>query len=319
VRPTLFQLGSGAHPFELHSYGFLIAIGVLVGVILAVRRGRSVGIETGTTLDLTFYAVIMGMLGSRLLYVLMHAPLYARLCAGTGVPRTGRQWLADCTAPLHIWQGGLVFLGGAVLAACTTLLWARRKKLGLGLVADVLAPSVSIGHVFGRLGCFMVGCCYGKPWPGGVHFPPGSVAYTEMLGQGHVLVGAGTTYGLHPTQLYEAAGELLIFLALQWLWRRRRTPGTVALAYAFGYGLLRFVVEIFRGDDLRGFLFQLPLPGLARLVGLPAHEPLFLSSAQFTALLLMTAATIAYALLRRRPRPHGITPQPTASSEAVRP
>lgn len=313
MRPTLFQLGSGAHPFQLHSYGFLIAVGVLVGVVLAVRRGRAVGIETATTLDLTFYAVVVGLLGSRLLYVLMHAPLYVRLCAGTGVHRSARQWLSDCTAPLQVWQGGLVFLGGAILAACTTLLWARRKKLGLGLVADVLAPSVSIAHVFGRLGCFMVGCCYGKPWPGGVHFPAGSVAYSELVGKGHVLLGAGTTYALHPTQIYEAAGELMIFLGLRWLWRRRHSPGTVALAYAFGYGLLRFVVEVFRGDDLRGYLFEVRLPALARRFGLPASEPLFLSSAQMTALLLMAAAAIAYALLRRRAPPVTAPASPTAS------
>lgn len=300
MRPTLFHIGSGAHPFEVHSYGFLIALGVLVGVVLAVRRGKTVGIDAGTTLDLTFYAVIVGMLGARLLYVLMHAPLYAHLCLGTGAHRNATQWLSDCTAPLHIWQGGLVFLGGAVLAACTTLLYARRKKLGLGLVADVLAPSVSIGHVLGRTGCFMVGCCYGKPWSGGVHFPPGSVAYTELLGKGRVLVGAGTTYALHPTQLYEAAGEFLIFLALLWLWRRRYPRGTVALAYAFGYGLLRFVVEIFRGDAIRGFLFEARIPGLARLLGLPTTEPMFLSSAQLMSLLVMAAAAVTYARLQRR-------------------
>jgi phosphatidylglycerol:prolipoprotein diacylglycerol transferase len=303
VKPTLFHLGSGAHPFEVHSYGFLIAVGLLVGVVLAVRRGRSVGIETETTLDLTFYAIVVGTLGARLLYVLTHAPLYARLCIGTGVRRSTGQWLWDCTAPLHIWQGGLVFLGGAVLAAGTTLLYARRKRLGLGLVADVLVPSVSIAHVFGRLGCFMVGCCYGKPWPGGVHFPPTSVAYTDLLGNGTVLGGAASTDGLHPTQIYEAAGELFIFLALLWLWRRRRAPGTVALAYAFGYGLLRFAVEIFRGDDVRGFLFQARVPGLARALALPATLPLFLSSAQATSLLLMAAAAVAYALLRRRSQP----------------
>lgn len=299
MRPTLFHIGS----LDVHAYGFLIALGVLIGVVLAVKRGRAVGIETGTTLDLTFYAVVVGMLGSRALYVLMHAPLYARLCVGTGAPRTTRQWLSDCTAPLHIWQGGLVFLGGAVLAAGTTLLYARRKKLALGLVADVLAPSVSAAHVFGRLGCFMVGCCYGKPWPGGVHFPPDSVAYTELLGKGHVLVGAGTTYALHPTQIYEAAGELVIFVALSWLWRRRHTPGSVALAYAFGYGLLRFVVELFRGDAVRAFLFEARIPGLARLLGLPPTEPLLLSSAQLTSLLLMAAAAAGLVVLHRRSGP----------------
>jgi len=300
VRPTLFHIGLGRHPFEVHSYGFLIAMGLLVGVALAVRRGRSVGIPTGATLDLTFYAIVFGMLGSRLVYVVTHAGDYARLCTGAGVPRSLGQRLFDCTAALHVWQGGLVFLGGAVLAAVTTLLFARRKQLGLGLVADVLAPSVSIAHVFGRLGCFMVGCCYGKPWPSGVRFPKGSVAFDELLAKGMFLREATATYGLHPTQIYEAGGELLIFLVLVWLWRRRHTPGTVALAYAVGYGLLRFVVEIFRGDEARGYLFQVRIPGLAAALALPPNEPLFLSSAQATALLLMGFGSVGYFLLRRR-------------------
>lgn len=300
MKPTLFHIGSGPHAFEVHSYGLFIAFGLLLGIVLAVRRGRTVGIETGATLDLTFYAAVFGMLGARLLYVLTHTSQYVRLCAGTGEPRSYGQWLSDCTAALRIWQGGLVFLGGAVLSAGATLLVARRKGLGLGLVADVLAPSVSVAHIFGRLGCFMVGCCFGKPWSGGVHFPPDSVAFSELSAKGTLLADASRTYGLHPTQLYEAAGELVVFLVLLGIWRRRKVPGTVALAYAFGYGLLRFLVEIFRGDESRGFLFQARIPGLARVLGLPAGEPLLLSIAQATALVLMASGALGYHLLRRR-------------------
>jgi phosphatidylglycerol:prolipoprotein diacylglycerol transferase len=300
MKPTLFYLGSGAHAVPVHSYGFLIALGLVVGVLLAVRRGRSVGIETGATLDLTFYAIVIGLVGARILYVLMHAGDYARLCTGDSSSRTLGQWISDCTAGVRFWQGGLVFLGGAVLAAATTLLFARRRGLALGEVADVLAPSVSIAHVFGRLGCFLVGCCYGKPWSAGVHFPTDSVAYSELLHDHAMMAGAAVTPGLHPTQLYEAAGELLIFLMLCWLWRKRSFSGAIALSYAFAYGVLRFVVELFRGDDIRGFLFEVRAPRLAHMLDLPASDALFLSSAQATALVLMAAATILYLLLRHR-------------------
>jgi len=300
MKPTLFFIGSGQHAFPVHSYGFLIAIGLLVGVAISLRRGRSVGIETAATLDLTFYSVVVGLVGARLLYVLMHAGEYARLCGGFGLPRSLGQKVYDCTAPLRFWQGGLVFLGGALLAAVVMLLYARRRGLKIGDVADVLAPSVSIAHVFGRIGCFLVGCCYGKPWTGGVHFPPDSVAYSELLAERAILVGAPSTYGLHPTQIYESVGELFIFIGLVWLWRRRRFPGAVALGYAFTYGVLRFFIEIFRGDDVRGFLFQARLPGLARLLGLPPAEPIFLSTAQATSIALIAVAAIGYALLRRR-------------------
>jgi phosphatidylglycerol:prolipoprotein diacylglycerol transferase len=297
MRPALFHIGPG---FPVHSYGFLLAVGMVFGVALAVRRGRRVRIATADTLDLTFYAIVVGLLGARLLYVLMHASDYARLCAGMGGGRSFGRILSDCTAVLRFWQGGLVFLGGALLAALVVLLFARRKGLGLGDVADVLAPSVSLAHIFGRLGCFMVGCCYGKPWNVGVHFPPDSVAYSELLSRRVILPGAACTPGVHPTQLYEAGGELLIFIGLLWLWRRRKFPGSIALAYAFAYGILRFLVEVFRDDEVRGFVFQLRLPGLAGALGLPPSDPLFLSSAQAISLLLVAAAALAYALLRRR-------------------
>jgi len=300
MRPTLFSIGSGAHAFPIHSYGLLIAIGLVVGVAFSLRRGRSVGIDAGDTLDLTFYALVVGLVGARLAYVLMHAGDYARLCVDASHPRSLGQKLSDCAAPLRFWQGGLVFLGGAVLAAIVVLFYARRRKLPLGDVADVLAPAVSIAHVFGRIGCFLVGCCYGKPWLGGVHFPAGSVAYSELVSQRALPSEVSCTYGLHPTQLYESAGELLIFAGLVWLWRRRRFPGAVALAYASGYGVLRFFIEIFRGDDVRGFLFEARLPGLARLLGLSPSEPIFLSTAQATSMALVVAAIIAYSVLRRR-------------------
>jgi phosphatidylglycerol:prolipoprotein diacylglycerol transferase len=303
MKPTLFFIGSGAHAFPVHSYGFMIAIGLVVGVAISLRRGRRVGIETAATLDLTFYSVLVGLVGARLLYVLMHAGEYTRLCSGVGQPRSLGQKLVDCTAPLRFWQGGLVFLGGAVLSAVVMLLYARRRGLKLGDVADVLAPSVSIAHVFGRIGCFMVGCCYGKPWASGVHFPPDSVAYSELLAKRAILVGAPFTYGLHPTQLYESVGELFIFIGLAWLWRRRKFPGAVALAYAFAYGILRFFIEIFRDDEVRGFLFQVRVPGLSTMLGLPPNDPIFLSTAQATSIALMAAATIVYSILRRRAFP----------------
>jgi phosphatidylglycerol:prolipoprotein diacylglycerol transferase len=302
MRPDLFHLGSGPNAFPVHSYGFLISIGLLVGVLLAVRRGRSVGMDIAATLDLTFYSVVVGLLGARVLYVLMHANDYVRLCRGVGLPRTFGEKFSDCTAALRFWQGGLVFLGGAVLAAVVMLIYGRRRGLALGDVADVLAPSVSIAHVFGRIGCFLVGCCYGKPWARGVHFVPDSVAYSELLAHRGLFIGAPFTPGLHPTQLYEAAGELLVFAFLLWLWQRRKFPGMVALGYAFAYGILRFLVEIFRGDAVRGFLFEARIPALAKILGFPPTEPIFLSTAQATSIGLVAASAITFAIMRRRNR-----------------
>jgi phosphatidylglycerol:prolipoprotein diacylglycerol transferase len=131
------------------------------------------------------------------------------------------------------------------------------------------------------------------------------VAYSELVARGTLVAGALCTPGLHPTQLYESAGELLVFLGLLLVWRRRKFPGVVALAYGAAYGVLRFFVEIFRDDQARGFIFELRLPGLAAALGLPPADPLFLSSAQATSLLLITAAATTYAFLSRRSSRNG--------------
>ena len=109
------------------------------------------------------------------------------------------------------------------------------KRLPLAKLVDVFAPSVALGHVFGRLGCFFNGCCYGKacalPWA--VNFP-----------LPHVMHGIP----VHPTQLYEAFGNLVIFAGLTAFYRHKRFDGQIWWLYVLSYGALRFLVEFFRGD-----------------------------------------------------------------------
>jgi phosphatidylglycerol---prolipoprotein diacylglyceryl transferase len=243
VRPTLLTLPLGARGIALHSYGLAIALGFALGVVVAARQARRAGLDGGAFVDLLFWILVSGILGSRLAFVLLHGAEYARLCAA-----------GDCAAPLRLWEGGLVFYGGAVAAAGVAALFARRHRWSFGQVADTLAPSLALGHAVGRLGCFFAGCCYGKPWPAGVRFPHGSVAFDEFARAGAMPAAAVTTPPLHPTQLYEAAGELAIFFVLLHGRRRQRFHGATALLYAVLYGALRFVVEIFRGDAGRGFV-----------------------------------------------------------------
>jgi phosphatidylglycerol:prolipoprotein diacylglycerol transferase len=296
MRPTLFSIGDS---FPIHSYGALIALGMVAGLLISIRQGKRVGLDRAAVLDLVFYAIVTGLLGSRLLYVLVHAPEYASLCFGTGAPRPFLRVLSDCAAPLRIWQGGLVFLGGAILAAVVCLVYARRRKLPLGATADALAPGVALAHVFGRLGCLLVGCCYGQAHAFGLHFPPGSVAYSELLAEGHLPAGSRTTMGLFPTQILESAGELLIFLWLLRLGKRRPFSGAVGLSYGIAYAGLRFVLEIFRGDERRDYAISWAMPPIAKLLGLPPDQPLFFSSAQWFSLGILVVCGIAYARLRR--------------------
>lgn len=285
MKPTLYTFESRFGELPIHSYGALIALGLVVGLLVSLWRGQREGLSRASVLDLVFYAIVSGLVGSRLLYVVLHGKDYAGLCLGTGVPRSFSGIFSDCTAPLRFWQGGLVFLGGAMLAAITTLLLARRQKLKLGAVADSLAPGVAIAHVFGRLGCFMVGCCYGKPFASGVHFPKGSVAYMELQSRGLLPPTATTTLGLHPTQLYESFGELLLFILLLIFSKHRPFWGATALVYGIGYGLLRITLEFFRDDDLRGQSYP--------------------STAQIMSLLLVFVCATAFVYLKRRPRRPG--------------
>ncbi|MFI5167093.1 MAG: prolipoprotein diacylglyceryl transferase [Thermoanaerobaculales bacterium] len=227
MHPVLIDLGF----FQLPTYGVLLFTGIALGIFLAARRGKGVGLDGGRIADLGAWIVLWGLAGAKLLLVITD-PSYLRSLAGLwGMLRAG-----------GVFYGGLI---GAVGAAVVLL---RRYQLPFFLTADVLAPSVALGHFFGRLGCFSAGCCYGaacsKPW---------AVVFTHPLARDI----SGTPLGvpLHPTQLYEAAFNLVNFGFLAWLFRRRPPAGSVLGAYLITYGSARFVIEFFRGDPDRGFVF----------------------------------------------------------------
>ncbi len=123
----------------------------------------------------------------------------------------------------------------------TVIIYARVKQLPLWKLADLLAPSLALGHAFGRLGCFAQGCCYGHacdlPWA--VRFPVGHPTHPVTL---------------HPTQLYEAVGNLLIFAGLSLWYRRKQFDGQIWWWYVLVYGSLRLVIESMRGDYLHRYL-----------------------------------------------------------------
>ena len=245
-----------------------------------------------------------GLVGSRLTYGLVNARSFFHACVDGAGP-----WWRDCTSLFAIWEGGLVFYGGVAAAAVVALVFARREGWSFGDVGDLFAPALAIGHAFGRLGCFAAGCCFGKETAArfGVAFPRGSVAFDVLERAGAIPLGAGETPPLHPTQLYEAAGELALFGLLCALRPRlRRRPGALLLCYLGLYALFRFVVEIFRGDVLRGFPIELATPRLALWLGLPPAEPIFLSAGQIGSLLTLAAVAAALIWRHRAPR----TPAP---------
>jgi phosphatidylglycerol:prolipoprotein diacylglycerol transferase len=248
-------------------------------------------------MDLAFWTIVAGLVGSRLTYGIVNARAFWLTCA----EGAGSRW-HDCTALFRLWEGGLVFYGGVAAAAGSALIFARRQGWSFGQVGDIGAPALAIGHAFGRLGCFAAGCCFGKETASrlGMSFPRGSVAFDVLRRAGEVPFGAGETPPLHPTQLYEAAGEALIFAVLLAASPRlRRRPGALLALYLGLYAALRFVIEIFRGDAIRGMVYAMSTPRLAALLGLSPAEPLFLSVGQLSSL-LVGALLITLAARRAR-------------------
>jgi phosphatidylglycerol:prolipoprotein diacylglycerol transferase len=255
---------------------------------------------------------VAGVLGARLLFVALNARAFLDACFAPWAASTTR--FSGCTAALRFWEGGLIFYGG-VLASGGVLLWfGRRERWSFWTLGDLAAPTLAIGHAIGRFGCFFAGCCFGAPChaPWGVAFPPGSVAFDELQAEGALGAGATHTPVLHPTQLYEAFGELAIFALLLVLQTRAlsrdsragstgKRPGLLLLVYAAAYAGLRFIVEIFRGDAARRYLVEWTAPAWAARLGLPAQQPLLLSFSQLVSLCVL--ATVAAVLVWRRRHP----------------
>jgi phosphatidylglycerol:prolipoprotein diacylglycerol transferase len=233
--PVLIRIG----PLTIHTYGFMIAAAFLLGLWLAQRQAEREGLPRDKVTDIGFYALFAGIIGSRIFFI-------------------GTDWNHFSAHPfdmIKIWEGGLVFYGGVVFAIPVAVWYARRQRLSLWQTADVWAPSIAVGHAIGRLGCFCAGCCYGVPTglPWGVVFNnPETLAIRGVA--------------LHPTQLYESAAELLNFVILVMVRRKKAFHGQLFWLYVLNYAVIRAVIELFRGDIERGFI----LPGISISQGISA-------------------------------------------------
>jgi len=212
-----FQIGG----FTIYWYGVLVALGFLTGLWLASRRALLSNIAPEKVLDLGPWLIVGTLVGARLLYVVSY---WERDFAGKP--------LGEIFMVRH---GGLVYYGGLAGASLACILYARIRKLPLWKLADVLAPSIALGYFFGRFGCLMNGCCYGRacslPWA--IHYPPD-----------HETRGAP----VHPSQVYDSLLNLGLYIVLAWLFRRKKFDGQIFAAYLIGYAVTRSLAEAFRGD-----------------------------------------------------------------------
>ena len=221
--PDLFSIG----PLTIHTYGLFVAIGFAVGLIVTVKIGNAQGIKPQQAMDMGFIMILSAIIGSRLGYALINLSYY-------------RDHPFDI---FKVWQGGLVFSGGLVAVMLVMSWYIKRHHLSFWKMGDLWAPAVAIGQSFGRIGCFMAGCCYGKPtdlqW-GVVFTHPQSLARPLNI-------------PLHPTQLYSSLSGLIIFIVLMVLYTKKRFQGQVFLWFLILHSTSRLLIERFRGDD-RGLI-----------------------------------------------------------------
>ncbi len=225
VHPVAFQIGNTA----IYWYGIFIAVGILLGLWSASRRARLDKLPGETIADLGVVLILGSLLGARLFFVVSYWDDFK-----------GQPW----SQLFAIRGGGLVFYGGLIGGTLSCIAWCLWKKVPMWRVGDALAPSVALCHALGRIGCLMTGCCYGSPTdlPWAIHFP------AEHATRGTAV---------HPSQLYESGLNLLLYLGLAWLYRRKKFDGQVFATYLICYAVLRSFVELFRGDypadQLTGF------------------------------------------------------------------
>ncbi|NOY74559.1 MAG: prolipoprotein diacylglyceryl transferase [Kiritimatiellaeota bacterium] len=239
--PVAFTLFS----HDIRWYGIMFAIGVLSGYFLMQRNRRHVGVSADQVADLTFLMVVAGVVGARLFFVIEFFDTFKHtVINGVTVRRSFPQILLET---IRIDHGGLVFYGGCILCVITLFVYCRRKKLDPLRMADLMAPSAALGHAFGRIGCFLNGCCFGTP----CHYGWG-VEYANAFN-----VHPGQM--LYPVQLFEASNNFLLAVLLCFA-LRRLAKGQVFTLYLALYGIARFCLEFIRGDN-SDFLFGVFSPG----------------------------------------------------------
>lgn len=277
--PIAFNIGS----FAVHWYGIFIGIGFLVSFGLLMKLKKYASLTTDQVYNISMIALFAGVVGARLFYVVQFWDQFS----GRGL-----------FAILNVHEGGLVFYGGFILAFTAECVYAKwptvrrllglkekkpadgeegepRKDISLLALLDVLGPAMALAHAFGRISCFMQGCCFGKPAPNGfplaVQFPQGSPAayrYPSLL--------TGGSEPVYPVQLFESAGNLLMCAVLLLLLRKRKYAGTVGGVYLILYGVMRFLIEFMRGDHTDSILNLTPSQFIAVVLAIPGGVIVYL-------------------------------------------
>src|SRR5439155_2024087 len=248
MRPELIPYG------HISSYAVLMLAGFLSGFLLARARARQSGLEARHVDNISLLLLITGPLGARLISRLFYLP-------------NTTFWSA-----LKVWEGGgLVFYGGLILGVLSAVLYCLLARISAVQILDLFAPSVALGLAFGRVGCFLAGCCWGdvcvseidtaqltslqrrqihtivalsgEGVPFAVRFPQGSDIFRQHRDFGLIGPDSAVSLPVHPVQIYEAGLALALCVALIRLSLRPRFQGEVICALGVGYACIRFPLE----------------------------------------------------------------------------
>ena len=260
--PIILKIG----PLTIHTYGFMMAVGVGFALWLLFVQAKKQGLPPSKIIDMAFYTIIISLIGAKLILFIGNFSYYMRYPGELfSLARSG-----------GVFQGGLTF--GILFA----LWYFRRHRIPTWKAADIFGPSLALGHGFGRIGCFSAGCCFGRE----TSLPWGVVFKSEYA---HNLTGIPLSISLHPTQLYESALNFMNFFILFLVLKRKRFDGQVFSFYIINYSIIRYFVEFYRGDHpAKAFLIRNPSPYLS------------LSFPQLFCILGVIAGVILILILRKR-------------------
>lgn len=265
MHPELFRFPDllpflGGH--AVHTYGVTAASGFLAAFFFARWQSIKTRQDPEATADYVFYGIIFGVIGARLLYVIIS---------------WGDHFAAHPADIIRIDKGGLVWYGGPLFTAPALWYVIYRRKDSIMAFSDVIMPAATLALGIGRLGCLAAGCCYGKPAhvPWAITYPEGSTPYYAYLGE-----------ALHPAPLYELSACLLIVGIGVWYNQRKKIHGETFYLTLILYAFARSVIEIFRGDKVRGFAIGD-----------------WLSTSQFISLLVAIGGIATWIYFRKHPTP----------------
>ena len=258
---------------EIAWYGLIIALGVAGGLGLACLIAKKTGQKTETYTDFIIYALIFSILGARIYYVIFSWEYYA-------------------ANPLQIFNvrgGGMAIYGAVIAAVCTALIYCKVKKYDTWLLIDTAIPGLALGQAIGRWGNFCNQEVFGGYTDGlfAMRLNVETAAYTTPELMEKAITEGGVTYiQVQPTFLYESFGNLVLVVIMLLLWKKRKTPGVIFCTYLVGYGLLRFIIEYIRTDQLMLWGTNIPV------------------SMALSALLVI-AGVVLYCILRKRNKAWG--------------